>query len=120
MNVLALFRAVVRGKRLAPHREAGPLRAAPTAQEDDLRFVARSMLASKWDSVEYYGPGASEAEQRRAAALGIAPSSSPSMMLSPEAPVVCETKKTRVKVKHKRSGLRERLARLRRDAERRR
>lgn len=113
MNILSLFRAVVGGKRLAPHREAGPLRSAPTAQEDDLRFVARSMLASKWGGVEYYGPGASEAEQRRAAALGLAPTT---LSMSPEAPVVSETKKTRTKAKHKRSGLRERLARLRREA----
>ena len=41
--------------------------------EADADFILSSMALSKWADVEYYGPGAAEAEARRARRLGTMP-----------------------------------------------
>jgi hypothetical protein len=41
----------------------------PGLTEDDALFIARNIVAGRWTDAEYYGPGAAEAEARRAATL---------------------------------------------------
>lgn len=40
---------------------------------DEQAFIASAMGLSKWADVEYYGPGAAEAEARRRRSLGLEP-----------------------------------------------
>ena len=96
--------------RIEAHKSPGPLKGAPDAQMDDLAFIARSMGRSKWADVGYYGPGAAEAEARRAAALGIEPSKAqaPQDKTPERARSAHGPKKKRAKL-----TMRERLARLR-------
>ena len=46
-------------------------RQVPT--DDEQGFIASVMGLSKWADVEYYGPGAAEAEARRRRSLGLEP-----------------------------------------------
>lgn len=39
--------------------------------DDEQAFIASAMGFSKWADVEYYGPGAAEAEARRRRTLGL-------------------------------------------------
>jgi hypothetical protein len=41
--------------------------------EDERAFFASAMTLNKWADVEYYGPGAEEAEKRRRRTLGLEP-----------------------------------------------
>jgi len=52
-------------------------RQGPTVDEQG--FIASVMGLSKWADVEYYGPGAEEAEKRRRRTLGLEPEEEVSM-----------------------------------------
>jgi hypothetical protein len=45
--------------------------------DDEMGVILSSMALSEWADVEYYGPGAAEAEARRAASLGLMPKDEP-------------------------------------------
>ncbi|MGA2360890.1 MAG: hypothetical protein ABSG73_00365 [Candidatus Aminicenantales bacterium] len=67
-------RAAATGQRSPlPKGEAGPFPGHPSVQMDDARFIAGTMTRTKWSEVEYYGPGAAAAEERRRQALGLGP-----------------------------------------------
>lgn len=96
--------------RIEEHKSPGPFKDAPSVQMDDALFVARAMGRSKWADVEFYGPGAKNAEARRSEALGIEPSKAQAAQdKTPEPPRSSHgPKKKRGKL-----TMRERLRRLR-------
>jgi len=64
---------VAHGGRLAfPAKTPGPIKGAPSVQEEDADFIVSAGLLSKWGDVEFYGPGAAAAYARRAERLGLA------------------------------------------------
>jgi hypothetical protein len=61
---------VAHGGRLAfPAKTPGPIKGAPSVQEEDADFIVSAGLLSKWGDVEFYGPGAAAAYARRAERL---------------------------------------------------
>ena len=66
-----IFKGAAMGAKLPPHGGGvtGPLKDAPHVAQDDIAFVASTGLLSKWSDVEYIGPGARQAEERRRAKL---------------------------------------------------
>jgi len=61
---------VAHGGRLAfPAKTPGPIKGAPSVQEEDADFIASAGLLGKWDGIEFYGPGAEAAYARRAERL---------------------------------------------------
>ena len=60
---------VAHGGRLKHPHEAGPIKGAPSVQEEDADFIVSAGLLSKWGDVEFYGPGAAAAYARRAERL---------------------------------------------------
>jgi len=61
---------VAGGGRLArPAKIPGPIKGAPSVQEEDADFIASAGLLGKWDGIEFYGPGAEAAYARRAERL---------------------------------------------------
>jgi len=74
MNLKDLFLAIVRtGKHTQPPQpdEPGPVADDPTLSEKDVDFILAEHILRKWGDVEYIGPGAAEAEKRRAESLGL-------------------------------------------------
>lgn len=66
------FKDYMTGLRKAnpnPPRERSPY-GVPGVYEDDAAFIRNAMARSKWEDVEYYGPGAAAAEERRRETLG--------------------------------------------------
>jgi len=105
MSMLRRLFALVTRKaaRITGQKSPGPLKGAPDAQEDDLRFIAAAMGRGKWADAVFYGPGAAEAEGRRRASLGL--DAKPAQDKTPE--------RAKNSHKRKRMSLRERLAGLR-------
>ncbi|MGA2534083.1 MAG: hypothetical protein ABSG19_13730 [Candidatus Aminicenantales bacterium] len=74
MNVRERFKEAVRGRRHGPGREAaeGELdELAPGLPEGDALLIARAMRRATFEGVEFYGPGAQAADDRRRAALAL-------------------------------------------------
>lgn len=90
-----------------PAREAGPIKEAPSVQEDDIRFIGNASMLSKWADVQYYGPGAAEAEARRAERLGLMSAS------TEEKKTTKELKAEKKALKREAAALREQLKKLR-------
>ena len=65
------FKSALSGKHLIPPKEPGPVFDDPNIQQDDIDFIRQAHILGKWGDVEYYGPGAAEAEERRARILGL-------------------------------------------------
>lgn len=110
MSGLDVFLALLKtGRRPVPRRERGPFPEAPSAQEDDLAFVLGEHTRRKWSDAQFTGPGAAEAEARRAASLGLTSKVEAQALDHPP-------KRRRLRVS-KRERLELRLERLRADVE---
>jgi hypothetical protein len=102
-NLLLLLRT----GRLRRTFEPGPIAGHPSAQEADLAFVLNEHGRRKWGDVQSYGPGAAEAEARRAAKLGIEQ--------TPDTGAISQKTKTKSRRLSKRERLERRAERLRAD-----
>jgi hypothetical protein len=70
----------------------------PGLFKKDADFILNAQLGGKWADVEYYGPGAAEANERRAVRLGINPTG-----------IMADPGQTSMKKKRRRLSKRERL-----------
>jgi U3 small nucleolar ribonucleoprotein component len=104
--VVRAWKHVAGGGRLKHPREAGPIKETPSAHEDDIRFIGNASILSKWQGVEYYGPGKEEAEARRAERLGLVVSTEEKMTRK-------ELKAEKKALKREAAALREQLKKLR-------
>jgi len=68
-RIARAWKHVADGGGLKHPREAGPIEGAPSVHEEDADFIASAGLLSKWNGVEFYGPGAEAAYARRAERL---------------------------------------------------
>jgi len=68
MSIFKRFLELVTGRRI--RRPRVMVTGTAPISEADAGFILSSIALSKWADVEYYGPGAAEAEARRARRLG--------------------------------------------------
>lgn len=68
MSLKDLFLEVFKGRR--HRREYESDYGIRGLYHDDAQFIRNATILSKWADVEYYGPGAAEANERRRQAIG--------------------------------------------------